>query len=334
MKYIDERNKKTLALLDNAKQHLPSFCNRFFLGIAQTTQPLTRLNYAYDLGVFFKYLSEDVEAFIGKKPSEFELEDLEKIETIHIELFTDWLSRNNNSPRGIMRKLSSLRSFFAYLFKRGEIQRNILPNVDLPKLHNKNIIRLDKDESERIVKDARDGQNLTKGQRRFYSKNSFRDTVILEMFLSSGMRVSELVGLNVGDIDLKNMSFRVTRKGGNESVLYMTKEVCGLVSEYLARASALNNAPLFLNPLGERLGVRAVQNLVKKYANTAAPLKKISPHKLRSTFGTNLYQATGDIYAVADYLGHQNVNTTKKHYAAITEEVKKEALQQFEQHKK
>lgn len=328
MKYIEERNKKTLELLDEHKKHLPGFCNRFFLGLSQTTQPLTRLNYAYDLGVFFRFLSTEIETFIGKKPSQYDVEDLDRVVTMDIELYAEWVARHNGA-RAVMRKLSCLRSFFAYYFKKGEIQKNILPNIDLPKLHQKNIIRLDNDEAGRLVKNAKDGHDLTIGQKRFFKKNSFRDTVILTLFLSSGMRVSELVGLNIGDIDLKTSSFRITRKGGNESVLYMTQEAEALMREYLAQ-NPPSDRPLFLNFEGGRLGVRAVQNLVKKYAATAAPLKNISPHKLRSTFGTNLYHATGDIYAVADYLGHQNVNTTKKHYAAMSEEIRKSAIQQFE----
>ena len=337
MNYIDERNKKTLELLDDAKRHLPPFTSQFFLGVAQTTQPLTRLNYAYDLGLFFKFLSTEIETFIGKKIIDFDTGDLDKLVIQDIELYAYHLS-HTNGKRGVTRKLSCLRSFFAYYFKKGEIQRNILPNIDLPKLQQKNIIRLDNDEAKKLIETSKTGDNLTAGQKRFHGKNGFRDTVILTFFLSSGVRVSELVGLNVGDIDLKNLSFRITRKGGNETVLYMTRELCDLIDEYLhshEEEAGLppSDRPLFLNHKNERLGVRAVQNLVKKYAINAVPLKNISPHKLRSTFGTNLYHATGDIYAVADYLGHQNVNTTKKHYAAITEEIKKSAIQQFEDHK-
>jgi len=341
------------------------------MGMSDVTQPLTRLNYAYDLKGFFRFLITETEAFQGKKMSDFVIEDLEKVEVLDIELYSEWLNAGN-SKSGKMRKLSALRSFFAFYFKKGEISRNVLPNVDLPKLKSKDIVRLDKDEVSKIIGGAKNGTDLTAGQRRFHNKIGFRDTVILTFFLSTGMRVSELVGLNVGDIDLKNSSFRITRKGGNETVLYMTQELCDMMREYLENANhnhlctisdkqhkirdskaisgnqtrplsntklpsdrPLSNTmpnsdrPLFISLKSERLGVRAVQNLVKKYASIAAPLKNISPHKLRSTFGTNLYRATGDIYAVADVLGHQNVNTTKKHYAAITDDIRRNAINQF-----
>jgi site-specific recombinase XerD len=336
VKYIDERNKNSLTRLDAVKSTLPPFCNSFFLGVAQTTSPLTRLNYAYDLGVFFNFLRTETETFNAKAPSDFAVTDLNKIEMFHVELFAEWLGKTNHE-RGKARKLSCLRSFFSYFFKRGEIEKNILPNIDLPKLHQKNIIRLDNDEAKRIISSAETGENLTKHQMDYHRKNGFRDTVILSFFLSTGVRVSELVGLDVRDLDLKNKLFRITRKGGNETVLYLTDDLCKLLYEYLSsRFGASHDVkstlsqPLFVGPNGhERLGVRSVQNLVKKYALNAAPLKKISPHKLRSTFGTKLYRATGDIYAVADVLGHANVNTTRKHYAEITDDVKKRAIAAF-----
>ena len=339
VKYVAERNEKTLALLDKAKAELPAFCNRFFLGVSETMQPLTRLNYAYDLGVFFDFLSQETDTFHGKKRSEYTIEDLDKVEVLHVELYVDWLSATN-SKSGKMRKLSCLRSFFAYYFKKGQISKNILPNIDLPKLQQKSIVRLDKDEASRIIESAKFGSDLTEGQRRFHRRLGTRDTMILHLFLSTGMRVSELVGLNVEDVALKNSALRITRKGGNESILFMTPRLKRLVGEHLHNILYSTSdkqynidldKPLFTSLHGKRICVRSVQNLVKKYASTAAPLKNISPHKLRSTFGTNLYKATGDIYAVADVLGHQNVNTTKKHYAAITDDIRRDAMAKFEE---
>ena len=115
----------------------------------------------------------------------------------------------------------------------------------------------------------------------------------------------------------------VTRKGGNVSKLYFGEEVKRALLKFIG-AETLSPGLLFLSIQGNRLCVRAIQNLVAKYA-AAATGKKISPHKLRSTYGTLLYQATGDIYLVADVLGHKDVNTTKKHYADMTEERRKAA---------
>jgi site-specific recombinase XerD len=140
----------------------------------------------------------------------------------------------------------------------------------------------------------------------------------------------------LSDIDFDTNGFTVTRKGGNRAILYFGDEVRDALSYYIegerkaliSRSEKLvidDKDALFLSLQIKRISVRAVENLVKKYAQIAAPLKKISPHKLRSTYGTNLYRATGDIYMVADVLGHRDVNTTKKHYAAITEDRRKNA---------
>ena len=146
------------------------------------------------------------------------------------------------------------------------------------------------------------------------------------LFLGTGIRISELVGLNNNDLNFKDNSFIVTRKGGNKAILYFDDDVAGALNRYLdykEQNSDTNNsptAPLFLTNGKNRITVRAVENLVQKYAKIVSPLKKISPHKLRSTYGTALYKATGDIYIVADVLGHKDVNTTRKHYAAISDD--------------
>ena len=144
------------------------------------------------------------------------------------------------------------------------------------------------------------------------------------------------MGLNLSDVDFDTNAFTVTRKGGNRAILYFNDEVKDALQYYIegerktlvSRTQKLNVEDpdaLFLSLQIKRICVRAVENLVKKYAQIASPLKNISPHKLRSTYGTNLYRATGDIYMVADVLGHRDVNTTKKHYAAIEQDHRKAA---------
>ena len=141
------------------------------------------------------------------------------------------------------------------------------------------------------------------------------------------MRVSECVGLNLSDIDFKINGLKITRKGGNQVVLYFSDEVkvplVDYINERLENPYLKDEPALFCSLQNKRITPRAVQNLVKKYASIVTPLKHITPHKLRSTYGTRLYQETGDIYIVADVLGHKDVNTTKKHYAAISEDMRK-----------
>ena len=169
------------------------------------------------------------------------------------------------------------------------------------------------------------GEKLTATQRRYHKYTKSRDLAILTLLLGTGIRISECVGLNITDFDFNNNSFKVTRKGGDQEILYYGDEVKEAILNYLEERKEIKTLPghedaLFLSMQRKRISHRALQNLVKKYAKIVSPLKRITPHKLRSTFGTTLYQETGDIYLVADVLGHKDVNTTRKHYAAISEE--------------
>jgi len=213
---------------------------------------------------------------------------------------------------------------FKYFYKSGDLESNVASLVDLPKLHEKAIIRLDVDEVARLLDGVESGEGLSDKQKQFHELTKSRDLAMLTLFLGTGIRISECVGLNCEDIDFRNMSIRITRKGGNQSVLYLSDEVAEALNEYNEIRPTLKGADdspaFFLSIQGKRISTRAVQNLVKKYSSIITPLKHITPHKLRSTYGTSLYQETGDIYLVADVLGHKDVNTTRRHYAAQAEE--------------
>ena len=228
--------------------------------------------------------------------------------------------------------MSALRSFYGYYFKRQIISKNPTLLVEMPKLHEKAIIRLDTDEIAMLL-DYVDhgGDNLTGQRKAYFEKTKNRDLAILTLLLGTGIRVSVCVGLDLQDIDFKNNGITVTRKGGNQMVVYFGEEVENALKTYLYTTrkqtvplSGHENA-LFLSTQRKRMGVQAVENMVKKYAREVTPNKKITPHKLRSTYGTALYKETGDIYLVADVLGHKDVNTTKKHYAAIDEDRRRQA---------
>lgn len=315
MKYHEQRDVDNLRRLEGSVTKLPPFCSQFFLGIAQTTSVLTRLSYAEDLYIFFSFLTREIECFVGKSFCDIGVGDLNQIKIGDIEMYLAWLSayilderQHTNGESGKMRKAATLRSFFKYFYRRDDINENIMTKIDLPKMHEKNIIRLDDGEVAKMIE---------------LSRESDRDNMILTLFLLSGIRVSELVGLDCGDINLTEGSFVVTRKGGARTILYMSEQLKKRLGEYLDGRKKGDGA--LFQKCGRRLTVRTMENIVKKYAAQAAPLKKISPHKLRSTYGTNLYRATGDIYVVADVLGHKDINTTKKHYAAIDEDIRKKA---------
>ena len=189
--------------------------------------------------------------------------------------------------------------------------------------------RLNKDEISELISVAELGDGLSKHASGYHRKTKIRDTAIITLFLGTGIRISELVGLDNDSFDFDENSFIVTRKGGNKAILYFSDEVKYALQEYITEKQNDEKVPqnepaFFLSLQYKRLNVRSVENLVKKYSKIVTPLKKITPHKLRSTYGTRLYNETGDIYIVADVLGHRDVNTTKKHYAAISEDNRKQ----------
>lgn len=333
--YIDN----TLRLREILKT-LPSFAKDYFRAIEPTTSARTRISYAYDIRVFFHFLTECNPHYKNYTADDFKVSDLECLEPVDIEEYQEYLKVYNspeekqitNTEKGLSRKMSALRSFYGYYFKRQIISKNPTLLVDMPKLHEKAIIRLDTDEVAALLDFIEHGGEELTGQKKvYYEKTKNRDLAIITLLLGTGIRVSECVGLDIQDVDFKNKGVKVTRKGGNEMVVYFGDEVEHALKQYLYTTrkamvplSGHENA-LFLSTQKKRMGVQAIENMVKKYASQVTPNKKITPHKLRSTYGTALYKETGDIYLVADVLGHKDVNTTKKHYAAIDENRRRQA---------
>ena len=331
--YAQQRAKELQLLTRDALRELPAVCYDFIMAIDATTQPLTRYAYVSDLKLFFGFLTDELPKFAGKRVPDFEPEDLARVTSRDIYMYLDYLGlyvkddvEISNDNLGKMRKLSSLRSFYKFLYKNGYIDADPAALVDMPKRKKKPIIRLEIDEVARMLDYVESGEKLGEKQKKYNEHTRARDLAILTLFLGTGIRVSELVGINISDIDFSINGFMVTRKGGNQAILYFPDEVAEVLQRYLKLRRELTPLPghedaLFLSLQNRRISIRAVQVMVKKYASQAAPLKKhLSPHKLRSTFGTNLYHETGDIYLVADVLGHSDVNTTRKHYAAMSDD--------------
>ena len=338
-RYREEMDAKRILQIRDITRELPQACGDFLRSIAISTSTLTRLAYAIDLNTFFSFLHDERVQFADKPPMLLSDADLEKLDRTDIVAYTEYLTyylkstEDDSVPNkvyvnhelAIKRKLCSIRSFYDYLFKNQRISSNVTELVPLPKIHEKRIIRLNKNEMSRMLELAQNGDQLTDHQQKFQKITAKRDYAILSLFLGTGIRVSGCVGINIGDVDLENNAFIVTRKGGNQVVLYFPPEVAEALADYMQERSHTDAVEghedaLFLSLQRKRITQRAVQNLVKKYASVAAPLKsKISPHKLRSTYATNLYNETGDIYLVADVLGHTSVDTTRKHYADMTD---------------
>lgn len=328
--YYVKRNISDIEKISELLDELPPFCADYFLGVESRTSPQTRLKYAYDLRIFFDFLCK--KKYRNFDVRDLTLEQLEGVTHYDIELFLSYLSHYrfrdkylSCDERAKARKLSAVRAMFKYFFNKGLIEVDNSAKVPTPKLHEKEIIRLDKDEVAELINVAETGSGLTRHASGYHSKTKIRDTAILTLFLGTGIRISELVGLDDDSFDFEENSFLVTRKGGNQAILFFSDEVKFALQEYIAEKANDPKVPkdehaFFLSMQYKRINVRSVEILVKKYSKIISPLKKITPHKLRSTYGTRLYNETGDIYIVADVLGHRDVNTTKTHYAAITQD--------------
>lgn len=336
--YHEQKDVENILRLREVLSTLPPFCRDYFRAIDTTTTTKTRISYAYDIRIFFQFLLDENPAFKDYKMTDFTVDVLDQIKALDLEEYQEYLKvyqagdkTETNGERGLKRKISALRSFYAYYYRREMIETNPTVLIDVPKIHDKSIIRLDTDEVALLLDYIEHcGDQLTGQKRVYYEKNKERDLAIVTLLLGTGIRVSECVGLDIEDVDFKNNGIKVTRKGGNEMVVYFGHEVEKALKKYLEVRKNIvpvagHEHALFYSTQRKRIGIQAVENLVKKYAGAITTTKKITPHKLRSTYGTTLYQETGDIYLVADVLGHRDVNTTKKHYAAMDDARRRKA---------
>lgn len=336
-KYYNEQDKTNIRKIREILDTLPRFCRQYVRGIEENTSTRTRLGYVTDLRVFFLFLHENNKALANTDICDYKLDVLDRVTREDIEEYLAYITlydkegkEFSNREFGKARKISALRSLYNYFYKSELIETNAPALVKTPKLHEHEIIRLEPDEVAILLDQLEAGEGLTKTQKRFHEKTKVRDFALITLLLGTGIRVSECVGLDLDDIDFNVNGVRVHRKGGYDAVVYFGDEVETALKAYLDSRKSMvpasgSEKALFLSLQNRRITVRAVENLVKKYASTVTTLKKITPHKLRSTYGTTLYKESGDIYLVADVLGHKDVNTTRKHYAAQDDENRRRA---------
>ena len=345
--YHDQKDIQNILLLRKILSTMPRFAKAYFRAVESTTSTRTRVAYAYDIRTFFRFLQDQNPLFAKTDINDWTLDMLDRLQASDIEEYQEFLkvyeidkemtgatkevSMVTNGEKGLKRKMSAIRSFFAYYYKRQMIKNNPTVLVDMPKLHEKAIIRLDDDETAALLDYIEHGGDKLSGQKKlYYEKTKLRDLAIVTLLLGTGLRVSECVGLDVQDVDFRNGRIKVIRKGGSEMYVYFGEEVEKALLDYLEIRESITAVPghenaLFYSTQRKRMGVKAVENMVKKYAREITTAKKITPHKLRSTYGTSLYRETGDIYLVAEVLGHKDVNTTRKHYAAMDEDRRRRA---------
>lgn len=337
--YYEQTNIEYTLRLRDVLKTIPDFCKDYFRAIENKTSAKTRLSYAYDIRIFFQYLLDANPMYKSSTIKDIKPQDLERLKAVDIEEYHEYLKvyevdgkQITNAERGIKRKLAALRSFYHYYYSHEVINYDPTVLIEMPKIHDKNIVRLEIEEVAELLDYVENcGDTLTGQAKVYYDKTKLRDIAILTLLLGTGIRVSECVGLNINDVDFKNNGINITRKGGNQMVVYFGNEVESALKNYLynSRKQIIpmvnHEEAFFLSTQRKRMGIQAIENMVKKYTKQITPTKKITPHKLRSTYGTNLYKETGDIYLVADVLGHKDVNTTKKHYAAMDDERRRKA---------
>lgn len=348
MDYSHEHDEKLLEKFDALKKRLPKFLEKYFIAKSDLL-PSTLLNYATDLSVFFEWLM-DYNDYNDSNLRNLPFDSIKSVTSDDINVFVKgYLTKYEhegkiyrNDYNGKARKLSSIKSMYKYFLINKDIEQDPSAIVELKAPSEHEIIYLQPNEVAELLdcidygenSSSDECENINKRRNAWHEINRSRDLAIITMLLGTGMRVSELVGLDITDIDFEDGAIHITRKGHRRDTVYMGEEIEETLSDYLNNKRLSyhpdeNEKALFLSLRHKRITVRSVEVLLKKYVAAALPYRsgeKISPHKMRSTFGTTLYKETGDIKLVADTLGHRNIATTQKHYAASDTEIKRSAF--------
>ncbi len=322
--------------LKGLKQELPGYTYEFLDEKAQRN-PNTAVSYAYDLRTFLIYLQEFCPAAKEYDTKDIPLEILNNLSFQDINEYQKYLSakdidivgKNNlqNDISGIARRMSALRTFYKYLCEHDYITNDATAGAIRQRRNSDDhvITRLTADEVDLLLNRVKNGNLGDKHQQKMRQNTRYRDYAVLTLLLRTGIRVSECVSLDINDFNFEEKSMRVVRKGKKEQMLYFDEQTKEALLDYIdferpSYTDSDEEPALFLSSRKRRLSVRSIQDMVSKYSEATLINKKVSPHKMRSTYGTALYNKTGDIRLVADVLGHKDINTTAKHYANIEEE--------------
>ena len=314
MDYKKQLSAMQLEKLKTVLDDMPSYCRDYFDYCDGTLNrsAATMLEYAYDIRTYFRFIASNNP--MVSSVEDVTLDILDKMTPRDIQEYMSYLRSHKdengriitNDANARARKLSSLRSFYQYYFAFGGLHSNPAKLVNSPRIHNK---------------------------KPYARRSNMRDTAIIALLGGTGIRVSELVGIDLNDIDWEHNCIRIIRKGGNEDIVYFGDELHRYLEDYInyeREPGDDKEKALFVASRKDkgRLTVRSVERIVSKYGTATIPSKHLSPHSLRRTFGTNYYEETSDLYAVADALGHKNIQVTKDHYADISER-KKQQVKEF-----
>lgn len=332
--YRQEKSANENYLIDCLMKDMPSFIRGYRTSMkAQSLSTNTQLVYMREIRSYMTSLASELElqALDEITPNTLELASKEFIENYISDIAQKYSdNRKNTDPadKTKLHRLDCIRSLYSYLYKAELITRNPTVFVDTPKVKRKEISFLTPADIQTLFDAIKTANTKTLNTQFFKEKAYFRDMAIMTVLLGTGMRVSELVGLNIEDFDTNNSCFHVIRKGGDEDTVSFGSSVEKAVKEYIDLSRSLfhpiaNEKALFLSTRGTRLTARSVELLVKKYANVAGLSSDLHPHSMRASFATNVYNQTKDIYAVKNALHHASLETSK-HY--IGDEAKSKKL--------
>lgn len=312
---------------------------------AKNASDHTVRNYAIDLNALKGYLEQHhVQAKIDDIPDKIRYDDnyqnrwtgkdailiLKEIDRNTIRGFLAHLNENQTSKRTIVRRLSSLRTFFKFCFTQNLILANPTENLETPKIDKTIPYSLSYEEIQKLFNQPDTDTYL-----------GFRDRVIMELFYSSGLRVSELVDLNREDLDIKELLIKVRGKGKKERVVPITQNACNWISSYLnhperhaeteGHAAQIDSHAVFLNKHGTRLTARSVDRKFDKYLTESGLAGKVTPHTIRHTIATHWLENGMDLKTIQVILGHRSLSTTTI-YTQVSPKLKKEVHDQSHPH--
>ena len=350
---IVEKENDIYMECESIQKELPSFMRSYFSYLKGNVLPMTRLAYLHDVRFFLNYLINETDLTKAECTKDIKSEEMNAIEAQDINLFIDYCRKYivddgetvtvyENSNKSLARKKSSVSVLFKQLYRDGLIERNITDGFDpirVPKPGEREIKALQDDEVMIMLDAVTNGTGLTEHERRYWERTKLRDKAILMLFVTYGLRLSELQQLNVSSFNFSRGEFIIYRKRGKESVMPLNRSVIMVLTDYMASErktiTAQNNAAedaLFLSLQGKRITERAIRELVKKYTSIALGTSRdsgYSPHKLRATAATSLIGRGNSIYDVAALLDHEQVTTTQL-YAQHKMNVKRDLVNDME----
>ena len=331
------------------QQQLPPFLRDYTIYLRGSVSLGTRQAYLFDIHFFLEYLVDETMLTGAKHTKDITLEELADIKARDVnEFLGDYCRRYykqidgqmhifENNNRSLSRKKSSLTSMFRFLFRNEQLSVDITPGfnpIRMPKPQPDAIKRLHQDELEELLAVVKSGKGLTDKELVFWEKTKLRDRAIILLFVTYGLRLRELVNLNLDSFNFQRREFTIFRKRDKESVMPLNQTVEGAIKDYidLERGEFSSEEGLFLSLQGTRLSERAIRNMIKKYTSIAMQTSRrqgYSPHKLRATAASTLIERGFSIYDVQNLLDHDNVTTTQL-YAAHRKNVREDIIENFE----